>query len=132
MSQPGEQYLFDTNIIIAFLNGEKSVIEKIYQLEVLNVSVITIGEMLYGANKSSNLKSNIEVYNDFFNNCNIYIVDKKVSECYGKIRSELSQNGTPIPENDIWIAAIAKSNNKIIVSRDKHLNQIKFIKTEKW
>lgn len=40
--------------------------------------------------------------------------------------------GRPIPENDIWIAAIAKENDLIVVTRDKHLKNIDFIATEEW
>ena len=47
---------------------------------------------------------------------------------YGDIKKELRQNGTPIPENDIWIASLAKELNLPLVTRDKHFQYIKILR----
>lgn len=47
-----------------------------------------------------------------------------IAEEYAKIRLKLKENGTPIPENDIWIAAICKVNAILLATNDKHFNKI--------
>lgn len=125
-------YLFDTNIIIGFLKNEENIVNKLKSESSINVSVVTIGEMFYGANNSNNSSKNLKLYSEFFKYCNVFEISEKTAEYYADIRFELKKIGKPIPENDIWIAAIAKENDLIIVTRDKHLNDIEFIPTEKW
>ncbi len=51
---------------------------------------------------------------------------------YALIKSQLKNCGNPIPENDVWIAAIAEEQDMTIVTRDKHLLLLNFIKSEQW
>ena len=125
-------YLFDTNIIIGLLKKDEIIVLKMGDIKELNISVITIGEMLYGANNSNNAAANSALYKEFFKCCNVMNITEKTAGHYADIRYALKTKGNPIPENDIWIAAIAKENNMTIVTRDKHLNMVEFIKTEEW
>lgn len=72
------KYLFDTNIIIGFLKNDTQIVSKFKELKNLNVSVITLGEMFFGANNSNNSLKNTEIYNNFFDICNIFEVTKKL------------------------------------------------------
>ena len=126
------RFLFDTNIIIGFLKNEDIIVNNIKEEEIINVSVITVGEMFFGANNSERSDRNTTVYKEFFEYCEIFKVTEKTAEYYAKLRYKLKKIGKPIPENDIWIAAIAKENDMTIVTRDKHLLGINFIKTVKW
>lgn len=126
------KYLFDTNIIIGFLKNEKEIVEKIASLEKLTLPIISVGEMLYGACYSKNSEKNISYYRSFFESCNILHINENTALHYAEIKSILRKSGKPIPENDIWIAAIARENDLIIVTRDRHLIEIDFIKTEEW
>jgi tRNA(fMet)-specific endonuclease VapC len=49
---------------------------------------------------------------------------KETAEIYGQIRLQLSSVGTPIPENDIWIAATAMQYDLPILTNDKHFNSV--------
>jgi tRNA(fMet)-specific endonuclease VapC len=126
------KYLFDTNIVIGFLKNEKEIVEKTGSLEALTLPIITVGEMLYGAYYSKNSETNISYYRSFFDCCNILHVNDTTAQHYAEIKSILRKTGKLIPENDIWIAAIARENDLIIVTRDRHLIEIDFIKTEEW
>ncbi len=125
-------YLFDTNIIIGFLKNDTNIVSKLSSEQEVNISVVTVGEMLFGANNSGNPIENTMLYKELFKHCIIHNISEITSEYYAEIRHLLKIAGNPIPENDIWIAAIAKEKNMIIVTRDKHLNQLEFIKTEAW
>ena len=125
-------YLFDTNIIIGFLKNEEKIVKKIQNENQLNISVITVGEMLFGARNSELFEKNINIYKDFFKQCNIFCITEKTSAIYSEIRYRLKKIGKPIPENDIWIASVSEENNLTLVTRDKHLIDIDFIKKEIW
>jgi tRNA(fMet)-specific endonuclease VapC len=58
--------------------------------------------------------------------------DTDTARYYGELKSLLKLNGTPIPENDIWIAAIAKQHQLVLITRDKHFNSIDVISIESW
>ena len=48
------------------------------------------------------------------------------------IKDRLRRNGRPIPNNDIWIAAIAMQNDLILVTRDSHFDEVESLQTERW
>jgi tRNA(fMet)-specific endonuclease VapC len=51
---------------------------------------------------------------------------------YGKLKKDLKEKGKPLPENDIWIAAIAKQHNLAIASRDQHFKEIGSVDVAVW
>jgi len=51
---------------------------------------------------------------------------------YGRIKGRLKQKGTPIPENDTWISALANQQNLILVTRDKHFSKIEGLDIQIW
>jgi tRNA(fMet)-specific endonuclease VapC len=120
-------YLFDTNIIIAFLNNNQKVVELIKNLSVVKVSAITVGEMFFGAKNSINYSKNLKLYQEFFQNCEILEISQRTADYYSTLKIELKKLGKPIPENDFWIAANAKENNLTIITKDKHLLINEFI-----
>jgi len=54
----------------------------------------------------------------------IYDVDSETSEFYSKIVSELKSSGTPIPTNDIWIAALALQHGIKLLTMDNHFKKV--------
>jgi len=59
-------------------------------------------------------------------------IDEATTVAYGNIKTTLRKKGKPVPENDIWIAAIAQRFNLILVSRDKHFKGIEDILLKSW
>lgn len=51
---------------------------------------------------------------------------------YGLIKASLRKKGKPIPENDIWIAAIAMQHSLVVATRDKHFDEVDGLSTEEW
>jgi tRNA(fMet)-specific endonuclease VapC len=51
---------------------------------------------------------------------------------YGEIKNQLRAKGRPLPENDIWIAAIAIQHGLTLVSRDRHFEEIEALPHEVW
>ena len=88
--------------------------------------------MYYGSLYSSSSKKNFEVVERLARRYNILQIDEAAARSYGSIKTVLRKKGTPIPENDIWIAALAQHHELIIVTRDKHFREVESVHIENW
>ncbi|MCK4766626.1 MAG: type II toxin-antitoxin system VapC family toxin [Candidatus Aminicenantes bacterium] len=116
--------LLDTNIVIALFKNEKPIVRKIRNLGEVYIPVTVVGELYYGAYKSQQVGKNLEKIFDFLADSDILGVSEKTARIYGEIKSRLKKKGRPIPENDIWIAAIARQYELPLVTKDKHFSEI--------
>jgi tRNA(fMet)-specific endonuclease VapC len=114
----------DTNIAIDILNGNKEIALLCFSFYPIYLPVIVCGELIFGAMNSTKIGANLNKYLDFINDCQILNTTTNVSMEYAKIRKKLKLEGHPIPENDIWIAAICKSFEISLVTKDKHYQYI--------
>lgn len=128
----GRHFLLDTNIIIAFFKEDQSVIEHLSKGSDIFLSSIVLGELYFGAENSKQQKSNFEKIDRLASLLPILTCDLDTAKCYGKIKNKLKSEGTPIPENDIWIAALADQYEMNLVTRDNHFKHIERLKLERW
>jgi len=127
-----KKYLIDTNIMIAYFKQDIAIMEKFHTINDLYIPSITIGELYLGAHLSLKVEKNINNINNLLYQFKILNVTQNTAQNYGSIKATLRKTGKPIPENDIWIAAIAKEHDLIIATRDKHFLSLDFIQTESW
>lgn len=132
MLMSGDKVLLDTNIISALLKGEKSIAENIEKSSLVYIPIIALGELYYGAGYSTHVQKNTNVVKKVASRFRLLLIDEDTTLEYGKIKSGLRKRGTPIPENDIWIAAIATHHKLTLVTRDKHFNEIAGLKIKTW
>ena len=90
------------------------------------------GELYYGAFKSARTENNIARIDEFAADNTVLLCDTATAQQYGFIKNQLRANGKPIPENDIWIAAIAKQYQLRLVTRDNHFQHIDELAIEQW
>lgn len=128
----GNKFLLDTNIITAWLKGDTSIADKIDKAKEIHIPTIVLGELYYGALYSTQIEKNIKRIKSITKNYSVLQVDEEVSIAYGNIKATLRKKGKPIPENDIWIAAVGIRFDLIVVTRDKHFNDIDGIKIKNW
>lgn len=130
------QYLLDTNICIYIAKQQPlSVLEKFSQLSIgqLSMSTITYGELLFGAQKSHNSKKALHILEELTNLIPPLPVPTDAGKFYGEIRHKLEKKGTPIGNNDLWIAAHALSLELILVTNNvKEFSRITHLKIENW
>ncbi len=96
------------------------------------LSTTIAGELYYGAENSSRKKDNIRRIDHFVEDCLVLPIDIDTAKKYAVIKAKLKIIGKPIPENDIWIAAISLQYNLPIATRDQHFNVIDDIKLVTW
>lgn len=128
----GNKVLLDTNIISALLKGDISVANHIDSTSEVYLSSIVIGELFYGAEYSVKVEQNIANIKQLIATYNILDIDNDTALVYGKIKADLRKKGTPIPENDIWIASSAIQHKLKLSTRDKHFLQISNLKILAW
>ena len=107
----GNNILLDTNIVIELFKGNPSVTSAIENHSSVNIPFAVLGELYLGAYRSSNAKKHMVQINDFLKKCTVLIADDETANHYALVKTDLLNKGKPVPENDIWIAAIAKQYN---------------------
>ena len=116
--------LVDTNVIIRLLRSDERSALLFDKADTICVPSIVAGELFYGAENSTRKQENLEIFNDFLAQYDVVEVTLEVSSVYGEIKAQLKRDGISIPENDLWIAAIAKFHNYTLLSFDNHFLNI--------
>jgi len=124
------KFVLDTNIYVDFGQGRQEVVDVIAtrSTEIL-LPVIVLGELFYGFQRGSKSKENEARFRYFVTSLGVSIidVDEEVARKYSLVYSALSARGTPIPINDVWIAACCMSVGGTLLTRDRHFDQIEQI-----
>lgn len=116
------QYLLDTNICIYISKYQPpQVKQKFLQhtMSDLNISIITLGELYFGAQKSQAKDKALKVIRQLAKTVQIAHLDENVATHYADIRYQLQQQGNIIGNNDLWLAAHARANNWIMVTNNE-------------
>lgn len=118
--------IIDTNIYSNFLRGISEVNEVLRQVSHIGISVVSIGELLSGFRAGHRIKENREDLGQFLDSprVTIYQLDVDTAEYYSAILNQLKKKGTPIPTNDIWIAAVAFQQGLPLYTLDSHFSYV--------
>ena len=126
------RFLLDTNIIIALLNGDAAVTRQFQDDPEAYLPVIAVGELYFGARRSSRVESNVLRLEGLIKATAVLGCDRVTAEFYGRIKSLLRQKGRPLPENDLWIAAISQQHELTLITRDQHFHEIEDLAINTW
>jgi tRNA(fMet)-specific endonuclease VapC len=129
-------YMLDTNICIYIQRRKPS--EVLSRFEKLKsgdavISVITWGELLYGAEKSKQRKKALQLLEEFQTFVPVLSMPENAGKTYGAIRSALELKGTPIGNNDLWIAAHAKAAGlTVVTNNEREFQRVPGLKVRNW
>lgn len=124
--------LLDTNTVVALFRDDSSVVSALSNATEVFVPAIVIGELWYGALKSARRDDNLQRIRDLAAAMPVLAADRAVSEIYGEIKNQLRAKGRPIPENDIWIAAVARTLQLELITRDDHFDAVDDLLCRRW
>lgn len=118
--------LIDTNIYSSALRGTPEVTQVLQQVVHIGISAISIGELFSGFKGGNREKENRKDLGVFLDSprVTLYNIDEDTAEYYCSIVNQLKKNGTPIPTNDIWIAAVTCQHGLQLYTRDRHFSCI--------
>lgn len=119
-------FCLDTSAYSNFRRGNKEVAALLDRAELVGVSTIVLGELRTGFLLGGKQRRNEIELDAFLDNPVVEVlpVDSETSRHYAEIVVELRRGGTPIPTNDIWIAATAARNGTAVLTCDDHFERI--------
>lgn len=123
------RYLLDTNIIIALFASDPSVMHSLAQASEVFLPSIAIGELCYGARKSGRSQENLGRIEALVKNSMVIECDADTARQYGDVKNNLRLKGRPLPENDVWLAALALQSGLTVVTRDAHFQAVENLQT---
>ena len=131
------QFLLDTDMCIYLLNGDVRVKDGVAAVgvEAIAVSVLTVGELYFGAYNSSRVEANVTRIRTFLaapGPC-VLPIDNTAAESFGRFKAALRRTGQPIGDLDLLIAGVAVSHGlKIVTNNTAHFERIAGVSVENW
>jgi len=128
-------YLIDTDIIIYSLKGVPSVVEnfRTHSNDPKSISVITYGELVYGAEKSQNISKNLAKVHRLREIFPVIEISCSIMDTFGRLKSSLTTTGITINNFDFLIASTAITMGYTVVSNnEKHFSKIPDLQLENW
>ncbi len=124
--------VLDTSVVVAVLRRVPGVKERLHGAEELLVPLVTLGELEYGANLAAPQKRQREAVRTFMEGATLLLPTARTAAEYGRIKAALKASGTPLPENDVWIAAVALEHRWPLATRDQHFQSVPGLDVLDW
>jgi predicted nucleic acid-binding protein len=118
--------LIDTNRYKDFCEGDEYAVEVIRKSASISIPFIVIGELRAGFACGLKGPENERILNRFLQKPRVHplFADQGTTQIYASLYRQLRTRGTPVPTNDLWIAALAVQHNLILFSRDSHFRHL--------
>jgi tRNA(fMet)-specific endonuclease VapC len=124
--------ILDTNAVSALLEGEPALEALLVRNVRHELPVIVIGEYRYGLARSRLRRRLLPLLDELVRESTVLSVGVATAAAYATVRETLRAQGTPIPENDVWISALAIEHGLDIVSRDRDFDQVRGVRRWSW
>ena len=121
--------LLDTSAYSALMRGDERILQVLREAEEVCVTPVILGELMAGFMAGGRRKANEELLREFLDSprAKVFPLDEGTSERYAAIVQSLRKAGTPIPTNDLWIAASAMQHGLKVLSTDAHFKKVQEI-----
>jgi tRNA(fMet)-specific endonuclease VapC len=118
--------LLDTNAYTRLLQGETAVLDVLGHADTVFMSVFVLGELYAGFKGGARESENRDQLEVFLRRPTVRVLTatRETSDIFGTIKHRLRKDGTPIPVNDIWIAAHATESGSRLVTYDAHFSNV--------
>lgn len=118
--------VLDTNGYSVLARGNRAIATLLESVDGIIVPAVVVGELMYGFLKGTRCAENEAGLNQFLEQSGVSFqpVTRGIAERYGYVKAALKTRGTPIPENDIWIAATALETGSRLLSYDGHFDKV--------
>ncbi len=122
----------DTNAVSDFAAGSDALGALLMPFQSLALPVTVVGEYRYGLMGSKKRVQLEEWFDELLREIRVFEATSRTARVYARVRQQLRAAGTPIPENDVWIAASAIEHRVPLVTRDKHFKVVKGLEVLAW
>jgi tRNA(fMet)-specific endonuclease VapC len=124
--------ILDTNALSAYLDSRPQVVEIVSGVRELAIPVIVAGEFAFGIAQSRYREAYEKSLRRMLDRCTVLDIGIETARHYAAIRLELKGAGTPIPANDVWIAALSRQHSMPVLSRDSHFDLVGGLRRRTW
>lgn len=124
--------ILDTNAVSALFAGAEGIESVLQGEDQHHLPTVVLGEYRYGILRSRHREHLSRLLDTLASASRVLTVDAVTADRYATVRDELRRQGTPIPENDVWIAALARQHALPVVSRDRHFDHVKGLRRRDW
>ena len=116
----------DTNAYVAYFRNDPEMLERIRQADVISVPFVVLGELRGGFLGGRHSEQNERRLAEFLNSPRVQPLfpDEQTTHHYARLYLQLRKQGTPIPTNDLWIAALVVQHDLMLCSRDTHFDHL--------
>src|SRR3974390_249305 len=116
----------DTNRLTDLWQGDAELAEWLGTCEEVWIPLIVLGEIKAGFYGGTQQRRNEVLLHRLLAKPTVQILvpGRETAEQYARVFVQLKRAGTPIPDNDLWIAALALEHNLLLITRDRHFEQI--------
>jgi len=117
---------FDTNRYVDFCRGVDESVTLFAEAELVVLPFVVLAELRAGFTHGSRQPENERTLRDFLleDGVKVIFADDQTTHHYAALYRQLRKQGTPMPTNDMWIAALALQHNLILHSRDRHFDSL--------
>jgi tRNA(fMet)-specific endonuclease VapC len=118
--------LVDTNIYSLAMRGDAEVVDALRRIDRIFISAVSLGELYAGFRTARREVENRQELARFLDSPRVtYLtIDDETAEFYAETLIRLKSQGTPIPTNDIWIAAVAFQHGLKLFTLDQHFRHV--------
>ena len=118
--------LLDTNAYVGLKRGHEAVAHLVRGSSGLAISMVVVGELLFGFRNGTRFERNAAQLDDFLTAARVKLlpVTRTTADRFGRIAASLRKTGKPIPTNDIWIAAHTFESGGELLTFDKHFEAV--------
>ena len=124
--------ILDTNALSAYLDRTREAVEIVSEVRDLAIPVIVAGEFAFGIAQSRHREEYERSLQRMLDRCTVLDIGIETARHYAAIRLELKGAGTPIPANDVWIAALSRQHAIPVMSRDAHFDLVGGLRRRTW
>lgn len=124
--------LLDTTIVVSHLRGVAAVSQRLAEIQTRYLSTVALGELHYGIHRSSRPDESLRQFERWLRVTVLLPISPTTAEHYGRLKDQLARAGTPIPENDLWIAAQALEHGLPLATRDTHFARVPGLRVLNW
>ncbi len=124
--------LLDSSIVIRHFRDAHSVAAKLAAYEKIYLPGPALAELYYGAFRSERTQQHLDQIEHFLIAAEVIPIDQDTCIHYGKIAAQLARKGTPIPQNDIWMAALAIQCDLPLATTDRHFELVESLTVLFW
>jgi len=124
--------ILDTNAVSALLAGDRALGTVLARRAKHELPVVVIGEYRFGLARSKSRGRIEPLFDRLVGESIVLDVSLETASVYARVRARLLTEGHPIPENDVWIAALAVEHDLPIVSRDTDFDYVADVQRIPW